>query len=119
MGNADLASVSVASSTEFTLESASLFTDFPFTDFPAVSQVISAALKAFPVASPTEFLVSAAIFPGFPAFSQVISGDFPAAWSFPSTVRVSDALPGFSLSLLSTSGHNLDMVLRTDHASLA
>ena len=45
MGNADLASVSVASSTEFTLESASLFTDFPFTDFPAVSQVISAALK--------------------------------------------------------------------------
>ena len=62
MGNADLALVCVTSFTEFTLESASLFTDFHFADFPAVSQVISAALKAFPVASLTEFLVSAAIF---------------------------------------------------------
>ena len=108
MGSADLASVS-----ESTLESASLSMDFPFADFLAVSQVISAALKAFPVASPTEFLVSAAIFRGFPAFSQVISGDFPAAWSFPSTVRVSDALPGFSLSLLSTSASSSQSSLST------
>ena len=49
MGSADLASISVASSRELTYKSASLFTDFPFADFQAVSQLISAALKQLTV----------------------------------------------------------------------